>query len=447
MPYLTWFGAIAAGSICLAAGIIGRRRSGGSNASNIYFLAMASLFVATVVSPVSPAFYGSRESAEISVKVFVISMLFAEAMLWSVTLVFPIDRRMSFKPLSRCAVVLIASAIAVVGLGGLAAVDFRAKDDFALSSLTTRILILNGAVMIILATISLLRAMPDAGTEARRGAKIYLGGLWGLQLSALPFVLDFHRGIQLGAELDVIKTVLVIVGVGGFGAIFGVTIVRNQLMIAVSPVAERLVSSTKSQYKLLRRLVYLVEEPKPDFAFKMFTDILKGRCYDCEEDESFPCESIDCTSCGLPCPCHTCTKYKTRTQGLIVTRQFPIEVRKKHYIQTTPIIWLSTVQGKDNMDPAKLALLTDYLVNFMESSKNGVVLVEGIEYLLISNDFQRLLKAVDAWTESAMTSRSRLILSVDRKAFDSKELAMLERNRETVRPDAKENWMIIPERI
>lgn len=446
MQYLTWFGAVAAGSICLVAGIIGRRRSAGSHAGNIYFLAMSSLFVTTVVSPVSPL-YGTNQSAGISVKVFVAAMLFAEAMLWSVTLVFPIDRKMSFRPLSTYTVVVILVALIVVVLSGFATVDFRAKDDFNLSLLTTRMIILNGAATIILATISLLRAMPDVGTETRRGAKIYLGGLWGLQLSALPFVLDFHRGIQLGAGLDIIKTALLIVGVGGFGAIFGVTIVRNQLMMAVNPVAERLVSSTKSQYKLLRRLVYLVEEPKPDFAFKMFTDILKGRCYDCDEDESFPCESIDCTACGLPCPCHTCSKYKSRTQGLIITRQFPNEVRKKHYIQTTPIIWLSTVQGKDNMDPGKLALLTDYLMNFMESSKNGVVLVEGIEYLLISNDFQRLLKAVDAWTESAMTSRSRLILSVDRKAFDSKELAMLERNRETVRPDARENWMIIPERI
>ena len=446
MHYLTWFGAVAAGSICLAAGIIGRRRSAGSHAGNIYFLAMASLFVATVVSPVSPL-YGSSGSAEISVKVFVAAMLFAEVMLWSVTLVFPIDRKMSFRPLSRYTFAVILGALIVVVLGDFATVDFRAKDDFGLSLLTTRMVILSGAAMIILATISLLRAMPDVGTEARRGAKIYLGGLWGLQLSALPFVFDYRQGIQLGTGLDIVKTALVIIGVGGFGAIFGVTIVRNQLMMAVSPVAERLVSSTKSQYRLLRRLVYLVEEPKPDFAFKMFTDILKGRCYDCEEDESFPCESIDCTACGLPCPCRTCVKYKSRTQGLIVTRQFPNEVRKKHYIQTTPIIWLSTVQGKDNMDPAKLALLTDYLVNFMESSKNGVVLVEGVEYLLISNDFQRLLRAVDTWTESAMTSRSRLIVSVDRKAFDSKELALLERGRETVRPDAKEIWMIIPERI
>jgi len=212
-------------------------------------------------------------------------------------------------------------------------------------------------------------------------------------------------------------------------------------------VPEKFISSRKAKYKLLLRHAYLVEEPKPDFAFKMFTDILKGRCNECENDDSFPCESIDCSACGLPCPCHNCTKYESRPQGLIVTRQLAKDIREKYYLQTTPVLWLSTVQGAQNMDPAKLALLTDYVTNFMESSQNGVVLVEGIEYLMTSNDFQRVQRAIDRWTEEAMTSKCRLILSVDPNAFDVKQVATMERDRETVRPDAKESWQVFPERI
>ncbi len=213
-------------------------------------------------------------------------------------------------------------------------------------------------------------------------------------------------------------------------------------------VPERMSTSTKSSYKLLHRHVYLVEEPKPAFAFKIFTDILKNRCFDCENDNSFPCESLDCNSCRLPCPCPSeCTRRKSRPQGLIVSRQYPKEVRATHFLQTTPILWLSTVSGKDNMDPAKLNMLTDYIVSFLERSQNGVVLVDGLEYLVTSNDFQRVLKAVDRWTECAMTSNSRLIVSADPRAFEMREMALLERNREVVRPDAREAWKIIPEKI
>ncbi len=212
-------------------------------------------------------------------------------------------------------------------------------------------------------------------------------------------------------------------------------------------VPEKMSTSTKSLYKLLHRHVYLVEEPKATFAFKIFTDILKNRCYDCATDDSFTCESLECPTCRLPCPCRGCAKHQSRPQGLIVSRQFPREIRASHFLQTTPILWLSTVSGKDNMDPAKLNMLTDYIVSFLERSQNGVVLVDGLEYLVTSNDFQRVLKAVDRWTESAMTSNSRLIVSVDPRAFEIKELAHLERNREVVRPDAREAWQIIPEKI
>ena len=227
----------------------------------------------------------------------------------------------------------------------------------------------------------------------------------------------------------------------------GLGILKRRDRRRILPSTEVSVSGSKARYNILHRRVYLVEEPKQAFSMGLFCDILKGRCFDCDDDESFICESLSCSECNLPCPCKKCTKYKSRTQGLMVTRQLPKEVRSKYFLQTTPIIWLSSVSGTDSMDPAKLSLLTDFLVNSMEKSQNGVVLVDGIEYLVTTNDFQRVLKAVDRWTETAMTSSTRLIITLDPKAFEPRELALLERNKEIVRPGAKEAWMVIPEPI
>jgi len=197
------------------------------------------------------------------------------------------------------------------------------------------------------------------------------------------------------------------------------------------------VSSTglKSSYKLMQGRIYIFEEERPQFSFELFSVILRNRCYDCVNDESFVCESLDCSSCTLPCPCKECTQYGGRTQGLVVARKHPIEIRRDYFIQTTPIVWLTSIPGKDNMDPAKLSLLTDVIVNFVEKSKNGVVLVEGIEYLVTANDFSRVLKAIDRWSEIVMSHASRLIISLDPKAFNDRELALIERSRESVRPD------------
>lgn len=203
----------------------------------------------------------------------------------------------------------------------------------------------------------------------------------------------------------------------------------------VSPMPEASLRGAKSSYRLLTGRVYVVEENRPDFSFKLFSEILRNRCHDCANDESFSCESLDCSACSLPCPCKECDLYESRTQGLVITRRHPSEIRLDYLIQTTPVIWLSSIPGRDNMDPAKLSLLTDMIVNFLEKSDNGVVLIEGIEYLVTANDFQRVLRVIDRWNEVVMSKSSRLVMSLDPRAFDVREMALIERNREVVRPD------------
>jgi len=446
MSYTVWIGAIVVGFICLGAGILGRIKTKGSVAANLYLLGMVAFFVQSVTAPMSPLFDHSRpEQSSLMIKIFVTAMLTNEVLLCGVTLVFPVEHRLRFGRLNLYGAIFVAWFVASIVAGASSASSFTGS-MLNVSKGTTQILIINSNIAIILSTLFVMRGLPDASPDGRQGGKIYLSGLWGLYLSGAAFTLDFYKGIEFGPGISPLKTVVFVGGMGFLAVLVGFAIVSNRLVMK-GPAPEKFISGSKAKYKLLLRHAYLVEEPKSDFAFKMFTDILKGRCNECENDDSFACESIDCSACGLPCPCHECTKYKSRPQGLIVTRQFANDIRNKYFIQTTPILWLSTVQGDRNMDPAKLALLTDYITNFMESSQNGVVLVDGIEYLVTSNDFQRVQKAIDRWTEAAMTSKCRLIMSVDPKAFDLKELATMERDRETVRPDAKEMWQIFPERI
>jgi hypothetical protein len=313
-------------------------------------------------------------------------------------------------------------------------------------SFSMQFVTIQSGVLVVLATAFIMISRPKASAEGKRSSAIFLIGLWVFVGSGIPWTASTISSAPPSSDVVNLETAVMLTGVALAGLLFAFSIARGKMVMA-APTPERLLSSSKARYKLLHRFIYIVEEPKPNFAFKIFTDILKGRCSDCDDDDSFPCESLDCASCKLPCPCRNCKKYRSRPQGMIVTRQFPHEVRAKYFLQTTPILWLSTVAGSENMDPAKLSLLTDHLVNFMEKSQNGVILVDGLEYLTTSNDFPRLLRAVDRWSETAMTSNSVLIMSVDARSFDSKELALMERNREVVRPDAPKTWMIIPERV
>jgi len=342
---------------------------------------------------------------------------------------------------------MIIAAAATIILGATATLDYSDPSVARLSMSSSMIILLTTSVQISSTTAIFLYSWLRAGPEGKRSACIFLVGLWLFFASEVVWAMGVENIGPFTRGNGDVAEVFLIVAVAVSGLLFAVAIARGQIVMMVAPAAERSVSSSKAKFNLLHRYVYLVEEPKPDYSFAMFSDILKGRCFTCENDESFPCESLECSSCGLPCPCKQCKRYRSRPQGMIVTRQFPKDVRSKYFIQTTPILWLSTVAGKDNMDPSKLSLLTDYLVNFMEKSHNAAVIIDGIEYLATSSDFSRTLRAIDRWTETAMASNTRLILSVDPRSLDAKELAILERNREVVKPDAAEKWMIIPERV
>jgi hypothetical protein len=370
----------------------------------------------------------------------------AETLLWMLAIVFPVERKVSFRPLNVAGAAILVIPL-VIGALGVALTDVEFSDPVRISPDGRSLVLANAASAMILAMVLVLSARAKANEAQWRSGTIYLAGLWVVAIGGTLFAVGSFAESDLGTQVEPLAKIALAGGVALSGLIFAYSIASGQMVMTVSPASEAARSSEKATYRLLHRHVYLVEEEKPDFSFEIFSDILKGRCFDCMNDDAFPCESLECAACKLPCPCRSCTKYKSRPQGMVVTRQYPNDVREEHFLQTTPILWLSTVSGKDNMDPAKLNLLTDFLVNFMDRSHNGVVLVDGLEYLVTSNDFNRVLKAIDRWTESAMTSDCRLILSLDPRTFDQRELALLEKNKEVVRPDAKEKWQVIPERI
>jgi len=443
----SWVGPVGAGAICLGAGMLAWMKTPKSLPAGMFLAAMTALFLTTITADLYTLVdQDHSDIANVIAKIFATSALLTMALLWLLVLVFPIERKVSLRPLNLLGGVMVATVVLMIMVGMTAELDFSNQASPEIDNRTSNEIVAITSALAAMTTASALHSMTKADAQGKKSATYFLIGFWlGFATAAIWMMQTWSIGSTKIFSANT-ASILVTVGFAVSGLLYATAIAAGQMSIR-APVLEKLASGQKAMYKLLHKYVYLVEEQKPEFSFRMFLDILKGRCFECENDESFQCESIECNSCILPCPCSKCTKHESRPQGIIVTRQFPKVVRAKYFLQTTPIIWLSTVSGTDNIDPAKLSLLTDQLVNFMERSRNGVVLVEGLEYLVTTNGFSRMLRTVDAWTETAMVSNSTLIISVDQRSFDERELAMLERNREIVRPDATEAWKIIPEPV
>ncbi|MCJ7489431.1 MAG: DUF835 domain-containing protein [Thermoplasmata archaeon] len=155
------------------------------------------------------------------------------------------------------------------------------------------------------------------------------------------------------------------------------------------------------KYNIRAGRSYIVKEAPPNISFDAFVNLVS-----------------------------TATNGEERLTGLAVTRQHPDLVREKYALETTPIFWLATRAGDKVISPTNLGILTHTLVKFTEDTTDGVILLDGMEYLVSNNDFTKVLRMIDQVNDNISQSRCRMIIPVDPRAFDQRQLALLERNME-----------------
>jgi len=113
---------------------------------------------------------------------------------------------------------------------------------------------------------------------------------------------------------------------------------------------------------------------------------------------------------------------------LLVTRQHPNHVRKAHIGVDIRAIWLSTTLGNDYIDPHNLNALTNEILAHVGGGGRSTILLDGLEYLMINNDPPRIWKFLEYLNEIVAQTAAILLISVDERTFEPRDLALLERN-------------------
>jgi len=68
----------------------------------------------------------------------------------------------------------------------------------------------------------------------------------------------------------------------------------------------------------------------------------------------------------------------------------------------------------------------------MDKTEHCVVLLDGLEYVVTTNTFNRVIRVLNTINETVMVNRDMLIVPLDPKAFEEKDLAQLVRYMETI---------------
>jgi len=119
--------------------------------------------------------------------------------------------------------------------------------------------------------------------------------------------------------------------------------------------------------------------------------------------------------------------------GLAITRTPPGSIKKAYDLEKTPFIWLSKIEGVNAISPIYLNSLMNLITDFINKGKDSIVILEGLEYLIAQNNFDIVLKFIQTLRDLVLLENSRLIIPLNKDAFNQKELAQLEKELEVLK--------------
>jgi len=144
--------------------------------------------------------------------------------------------------------------------------------------------------------------------------------------------------------------------------------------------------------ELERSFSYLVEEDKPEASYTLFLNAL---------------------SKGM--------------KGYCITRNYPAKIKSKFDLKDTPVIWLSNVGRENAIRPKDLEKLSVSLEQFLSQPGGGIVLLDGLEYLITNNNFITVLRLIQSLRDQVAINQSILLMAVNRSTLESHQLNLLER--------------------
>jgi RNA polymerase subunit RPABC4/transcription elongation factor Spt4 len=113
-------------------------------------------------------------------------------------------------------------------------------------------------------------------------------------------------------------------------------------------------------------------------------------------------------------------------KGYCVTRNYPVKIKSKFDIGSTPIVWLSNVGKEDSLRPKDLEKLSYSLEQFLANG-GGIVLLDGLEYLITNNNFLTVLRFVQSLRDQVAINHSILLMVLNPSTLDPHEMNLLEK--------------------
>ena len=122
-----------------------------------------------------------------------------------------------------------------------------------------------------------------------------------------------------------------------------------------------------------------------------------------------------------------------RSNGLVITRTHPDKLTNSlglNKLNNIDMYWLSTEDFDYVIRPWETRLLINTLQNFIEKERNGVILLNGLEYMSTYNNSNRILNIIFNIIDIVGTTEAKILFTLDPLALDNNFFFNIQNNSE-----------------
>lgn len=117
--------------------------------------------------------------------------------------------------------------------------------------------------------------------------------------------------------------------------------------------------------------------------------------------------------------------------GLCITRIPPEKLDNLIMNNGVKTFWLSSRPGESCLPPS-LTRLSHEITQYIGIHSNSVIILDGIEYLISNLDFNKVLRFISELIDTMAVHKSILLIPINPLTIDPKQLALLERNMNSI---------------
>jgi uncharacterized protein DUF835 len=117
-------------------------------------------------------------------------------------------------------------------------------------------------------------------------------------------------------------------------------------------------------------------------------------------------------------------------KGLIISRTNPKILKRKYQINEEDTIWLTGKEMRGDIRSVLpiLEFIMSLFEEFMDKNGEGMILLDGLEYLLTNNKFNSVIRFLRQLVDNVSQTECMLLVSLSPDAMDTTQVTLLEKD-------------------